>query len=87
MHLLWLGCFLIKKAIDENDGMPLSIEVLNALTKSSYDWFSTTQWEMPKLSLPTHKNLVNASVRTVDSKKSIKLGIKNYPVLREFHCF
>jgi len=29
---------LIKKAIDENNGMPLSIEALNALSKSAYDW-------------------------------------------------
>jgi len=31
--------FLIKKAIDENNGIPLSADALNALTKASYDWF------------------------------------------------
>jgi len=91
MNLLWLRCFLIKKVIDESNGMPLSLEALNALSKSSYDRFRTTQWEMPKLILPTYMNQANAVVRmnspAVDSKKFSKLDIKNYPVLRDLHCF
>ncbi len=91
MHLLWLRCFLIKKVIDENNGMPLSIEDLNALIKSDYDRFHTTQWEIPRLMLPTHKNQANVTVRmnspAVDSRKFIKPNVKNYPVLRDLHCF
>jgi len=91
MHLLWFKCFLIKKAINENDGMPLSVEDLNALIKSDYDWFHTTQWEMPKLTLPTHKDQANAIIRidflAVDSRKIVKPDVKNYPVLRDLHCF
>ena len=71
--------------------MPSSIEDLNALIKSDNDRFHTTQWEMPKLMLPTHKNPANAIARmnssAVDSKKFIKPDIKNYPVLRDLHCF
>ena len=81
MNLLWLRCFLIKKVIDEKNGMSLSIEDLDALIKSDYDRFRTTQWEMPKLMLPTYKNQANAVVRmnspAVDSKKFSKLDIKN----------
>jgi len=91
MHLLGFRCFLIKKTIDENNEMPLSVEALNALTKSSYDWFRTTQWEMPKLMLPTHKNPANANVRLssliVDFKKFIQFDVKKYPVVRDCHCF
>jgi len=86
-HLLWLKCFLIKKAIDENNGLPLSADALNALTKASYDWFQTTQSEMPKLVMPTHQNPASASATpntpAADFKKSIKRDVTHYPILKE----
>jgi len=90
-HLLWLKCFLIKKAIDENNGLPLSADALNALTKASYDWFQTTQSEMPKLVMPTHQNPASASATpntpAADFKKSIKRDVTHYPILKEIRFF
>jgi len=67
IYLLWLGCFLIKKVVDENNVMPLSIQDLNALIMYEYDGFHTTKWEMSKLTLPTHKNEVTNSIVLMNS--------------------
>jgi len=38
-QLVWLRCFLVKEAIEENDGNQLPVDDLNRLSKSSFDSF------------------------------------------------
>ena len=91
-QLVWLRCFLVKEAIEENDGNQLPVDDLNRLSKSSFDSFRATHLEMPRLVMPSHPNPATSSTIALNSpaadfKKSIKRDVSHYPVLKEIKFF